>query len=348
MDGIYDLFATDSESIAEERAAALQAMLRGNQQASGLAALSGSKALQPFAQMTGQMANQQGDALAQAGGTRLRLAMQKAEHAEARKQRLADREDQQAFQAGQNALTRASLEQRAATPKPMAARPITKQDDNGNLWGVDPNTGDTWPITMPDGSPFRVNDRGFETDTAKLGNDLEFINKMPEDLALLKSYVGKDTPGMGPLAGHLPNWAVGKLTGSEGGVEARQAAMRLLNAIIYMSTGKTINPEEAVRQLEARGLGYTATQDQFNAGITSLQDEMKSAAKLYRAKYEPRVIGAVRKRGGLKGLEEYLPETPDENPQVTGGTLGTLQAPTEPAAATPRRRKWNPQTNRLE
>jgi hypothetical protein len=342
----YDLFATDDDTVAKERATALQAMLRGNQQHAGLAALSGSKALQPFAQMTGQMAQQQGDTLAQAGGTRLRLAMQKAEHAEARAERQANREDSQAFQAQQGALTRAAMAERAQMPaRPMQGRPTVRQEDDGTLWSVDPNTGESYPITKPDGSPFRANDRGFETDTAKFGNDIEFLNRMPEDIALLESYAGKDVPGMGPIAGYMPNWAT-----SEKGIGTRQAAMRLLNAVIYMSTGKTINPEEAVRQLEARGLGYNATSEQFTQGVASLEREMLSAAKLFRAKYEPRVIGAVRQRGGLKGLEPYFPESPDEKPpQITGGTLGSpLQGSTTPAEAAPRRRKWNPQTNSLE
>jgi hypothetical protein len=329
VDGIYDLFATDDESIAKERAAALQAMLRGNQQASGLAALSGSKAFQPFAQATGQMANQQGDMLAQAGGNRLRMAMQKAEHAEARQARGQEREEDRAFRAQESALTRASMERRDATHKPMQGRPTVRQEDDGTLWSVDPNTNESYPISKPDGTPFRANDRGFETDTAKFGNDIEFLNRMPEDLALLESYADKDVPGMGPIAGYMPGWAI-----SKEGVGTRQAAMRLLNAVIYMSTGKTINPEEAVRQLEARGLGYQSTPEQFTQGVASLKREMQSAAKLFRSKYEPRVIGAVRARGGLKGLEEFIPESPNEKPpQITGGSLGAPLTQTASPAA---------------
>jgi hypothetical protein len=74
--GFYDLLSAPDDAVAQERAKALQAVLRRNQDASSLAALSGAKTLQPFAQMTGGAARQQESLLASAGGNRLKMAME--------------------------------------------------------------------------------------------------------------------------------------------------------------------------------------------------------------------------------------------------------------------------------
>jgi hypothetical protein len=114
----YDLFNTDQESLAQERAQALQQLLSKNRTASTMAALSGAKSMQPFAQMTGQLAQQQEQMLGQAGGARLKATMQQRqqeeamrargqEREEAMRARGQEREEDRAFRAHESGLSRA-------------------------------------------------------------------------------------------------------------------------------------------------------------------------------------------------------------------------------------------------
>lgn len=77
--GIYDLMTAPTDQVAQERADALQSVLRRNQDFSTLAALSGAKSLQPFAQATGNIAHQLEGGLQEAGTHRLTLAAQMAQ-----------------------------------------------------------------------------------------------------------------------------------------------------------------------------------------------------------------------------------------------------------------------------
>ena len=143
----------------------------------------------------------------------------------------------------------------------------------------------------------------IEPDVQKFAKDLEFVSKMPDDLATLRSAVGKDRAGTGPLAGMLPAWAIG----DEGNAQ-RQAAGRLMNAIIYMSSGKQINESEARRLLAARGIGDKASISEFSTGLPKLEAEMRNAYKMYLAKYRPEVVDTFRQRGGLATLEGFEKE----------------------------------------
>lgn len=203
-------------------------------------------------------------------------------------------------------LNRDAALERAKIVKPMHGRPTVKADDDGNMIAVDPNTGESFPVTDQSGKPVRANDRGYETDLQRLGEDMKFIGPINLDLDRIRPYARrKDQPGVGPIEGRLPDWA----TGNEG-LKFRQSAGRIMNAIIYMTTGKQINEQETERQLQARGLGKNAAAQAYQEGIPALEQELRQAVRTYKSKYEPRVVGEYRKRGGFAGLEGL------ETPQV--------------------------------
>lgn len=104
----YELFATDDASAAQEQAAALQQLLRRNQTASTMAALSGAKGMQPFAQMTGGMARQQEQMLGQAGAGRLHMTLEQAKE----RQRQVERTDDRNWHTEQNQLNRDAITDR--------------------------------------------------------------------------------------------------------------------------------------------------------------------------------------------------------------------------------------------
>jgi hypothetical protein len=232
----------------------------------------------------------------------------------------------------------AALE-RANLVKPMQGRPTIRQDDDGNMIAVDPNTGASFPVTDERGKPVRANDRGFETDTQRLGEDLKFLGPINRDLALLKQHAtSKDQPGVGPIAGRLPDWAI-----SKEGVGFRQSAGRVMNAIIYMTTGKQINEAETARQLEARGLGPKSAAQAYQVGIPELEKELKLAYRTFKAKYEPRVVEEFRGRGGLNdmaSLEDGEPAPTAAAPRASGDGMNVGKAPVpKPGAAAPAAQK---------
>jgi len=167
------------------------------------------------------------------------------------------------------------------------------------------------PGTAEPGAPPQPLVKGSPADVAKLSSDLSFVSKMPEDLDYLKSWAGKDVPGMGPVAGLMPDWAT-----SDEGNKARQSAMRLLNALVYMQSGKQINESEMARILVAEGLGPRSSKAAFKAGVTSLEAKLKRATQNFINSRPPGVVELARKQGILQGLEPFLGAAP-----TSGGPL---------------------------
>jgi len=191
---------------------------------------------------------------------------------------------------------------------------------DGNFVIVNKTTGESKPVVAPTGAGPLRQGKPIEPDVQKMAADAQFLSLAAPDIQALKKYVGTDRPGGGPVAGRLPDF----MTGDEGNAQ-RQAAQRLMNAIIYMSTGKQINEQEAKRLLLARGIGPQSAQSAFDVGIPALEKELRQAARTYKAKYRPEVHAALRERGGLEWLDSLLEE--DAAPGV---------------------KTYNPKTGRLE
>ena len=165
------------------------------------------------------------------------------------------------------------------------------------------------PVQQP--TQGEVFTKGAPADVQKMTEDLKFLSAMPQDLGTLKKYAGKDVPGKGPLDGLTPNFAASKAA-----IEVRQAAGRMLNALLYMTSGKTITDAELGRHLQARGLGDYATSAQYAAGVAQLEAELKTATRNFVASRPPGVIRLAKERGVLKGLEGMLGEAPAQERKV--------------------------------
>jgi hypothetical protein len=136
----------------------------------------------------------------------------------------------------------------------------------------------------------------FEQDVQKYGADMEEIAKSDPDIKVLQGFAAQaDQPGFGPVEGRIPNM----LTSDEG-VAARQAAGRLMANYMKAMSGAVVNPEEVQRLLEARGIGRTATPQQFKQGVESFVRDYASLAQQRRAKYVPEVPQTYEARGGFK------------------------------------------------
>lgn len=158
----------------------------------------------------------------------------------------------------------------------------------------------------------------FEQDVQKYGADMEEIAKAAPDVATLKGFASQpDQPGFGPIAGRVPDF----MTSGEG-VAARQAAGRLMANLLHMISGAAVSEPELQRQLQARGLGTTATPEQFRQGVKALEEEYANLAKQRRAKYVPQVPQTYEERGGFKPGGAPAPSAPGAAGAVRKFTRG--------------------------
>lgn len=192
-----------------------------------------------------------------------------------------------------------------------------KLDQNKYTFPVDPITGgiavankDTGQVTFglgtPGGGPGTVTPKpkDLEEDVQKLGKDMEPLSKARSDINLLRVAADKgNVEGFGPVAGRMPNL----VTGDEG-VANRQAAGRLMAAIIQATSGQAASEKEVERLLEANGMGRTATDAQFRQGIQKLDAQYQSLTREREAKYHPDVVNVYRTRGGYGSGRVSAPE----------------------------------------
>lgn len=310
---IYDILMGDSAE-AQAQARAMADLLRGQQTAQFLM----TPGVANKAAALGAQAKQGSDLLEKAAIGRLHYGEEAKSREAALKQSLAQLGAMTKLQAGRESnetkLEVARLRQllhQAATGKQIVTGP------DGNFYIVDKNTGSSSPVGAPGGEKPLPAGKPLEPDVQKMTQDAAFLARMPENLALLKKYVGKDRPGGGTLAGYMPSWAIG-----EEGNALRQAAQDIANAMVYMQSGKQINEAEMKRINEALGIGKTASQQAFNVGVPKLERDLKRAARTYAAKYRPEVHAAIKARDpeALKWLEAMLDgEAPASPVQAEGG-----------------------------
>lgn len=142
-------------------------------------------------------------------------------------------------------------------------------------------------------------EKQVEADVQKLGKDLEDTAVLNADAeTLLAAASQEDIPGVGPVEGFLPN-----LLTSEEGVKTRQAAGRLMAAILKKQSGQAVSESEVERNLKARGLGDRATQVEYRTGLRALVKELGDTFKRTEAKYRPEVTARFRERGGTTSAE---------------------------------------------
>ncbi len=269
-----------------------------------LGQLSGDRVLAPVGQGLVQQATRGQDAATQRQGDALRLALQQRQQAAQQAHQQALLAQQQAEQAaneryrqqqlglqGQElGLKRQSLDQDAWA---------FGQDATGGGFMYNRKTGQVVPVGAPGGRPPPGQGTGlkpqqFEADVQSLGKDTEPLAKAAPDIQLLENATKpEDVAGFGPVAGRVPN-----LLMSDEGVKNRQAAGRLMAAIIQATSGQAASEKEVDRLLEANGMGRTATTPQLRLGISKLKAQYDNLLKQKEAKYLPQVVDTFGERGG--------------------------------------------------
>jgi hypothetical protein len=291
MDDILALFG-DDPAAAQAQAKAMADAMRQRRAAGTLATILGG----PFA-AAGKTFSGDADALQQqlvsSGQQRAGLGLQR--------QRLTQEGDQQkateAYRTAQLGLDRERLNLDRSRVDQDAwgavADPVT-----GGIVMFNKKTGEVKPLGPGGGRPgpglVSPKPKDLENDVQALGKDLEPIQKAVPDIATLRSATSKDdVAGFGPIAGRVPD-----MLASSDGVANRQAAGRLMAAIIQATSGQAASEKEVARLLEANGMGRTATTEQLRQGVEKLAAQYDALLKQREAKYHPDVVKTYRSRGG--------------------------------------------------
>lgn len=229
-----------------------------------------------------------------------------------------------------------ALQQTLAGTKAENALQKALIDANAKMYGADAGLeGRMFAATMAAQAAAErrgtASDTKMEADIQKLSKDLGFLSTMPDDLTHLEGLVGKDREGMGPVGGSMlnPDW----MTSSEGNAN-RQAAQRVLNAILYMASGKTVTEQEMIRQRVARGIGLTSADSAFDLGAPAVNREARDMYSQLLAKYRPEVIDEYRRRGGLGKLDAWHKGAAPGGASTQGGPV-TVKSKAERDALPP-------------
>jgi hypothetical protein len=291
---LYELLMAgdaDAATMARERAAAL----RKTGGVGAILAGAGGKRLAPLGGDLMQRQDQGEAALTGAGQTRLvdRRALAAAAAQKAQQDR------QHALEQQRLGMDREKMEQDAWSAVP---------DQSGGVVMFNKKTGEARPMGpqgpgRPAGAGTGLKPAQFEADVQSFGKDVEPIAKaQPDVAALLNATKPDDVSGFGPVAGRVPNMLM-----TDEGVANRQAAGRLMAAIIQATSGQAASEKEVDRLLEANGMGRTATTPMLREGITKLQAQYQNLLKQREAKYHPQVVETYRERGGFTSQSAATP-----------------------------------------
>lgn len=144
----------------------------------------------------------------------------------------------------------------------------------------------------------------FDRAVERAGKDFEPLAQQKTDLEHIRGIAAGDGPitGIGPFEGRVPDM----LTSQEG-IMNRQAAGRVLNAMLKEQSGTAVSTQELERQLAARGLGPTASDRAFREGARELMQEANDFYSHRGAKYAPGVMQTLQSRGGVTQPPAPLP-----------------------------------------
>lgn len=208
--------------------------------------------------------------LFKAGEMRQRLDQRAADRtaeAEALKARYARedevREDEQAFQRGENAKNRAAR---------RSGGPSTAQS--------------------------AAAEARLERDVQNAGSDLEGAGTLKGDLAYLDQQAAKDDiPGVGrwdsKKTGLLSVFA------SDDDTRTLQTMRGVVGRLLKERSGTAASDSEVERVMTELGMGPNATEQEFRVGLKRLRGDVGSALTNKQARYRPEVIDTYRSRGGV-------------------------------------------------
>lgn len=143
------------------------------------------------------------------------------------------------------------------------------------------------------------------TDVRDLSKALGDLPAMRNNMEILADIANEeDIPGVGLIAGRMPNFAK-----SERGQLATQAALSIMAAYMKQTSGAAVSEPEAKRLLAARGINPAGSESEFRLGVRRLLTEIRDAARATEARADPRALELARQRGVV---------TSDDLPQWSG------------------------------
>jgi hypothetical protein len=146
--------------------------------------------------------------------------------------------------------------------------------------------------------------KDIEDAVQKLGKDTEETAVTVNDIGqLTKSAKEEDIPGFGPVEGLFPDWAPSIFYGGDEGVKNRQAAKRVMAAILKKQSGTAVSEGEKKDALSARGLNYTASPDRYRQGLASMTSEAEGVFRRSEAKYPHEAVEVLGRRGGTTSAD---------------------------------------------
>jgi len=292
MADLYSLLMGDDPS-AQAQADALARLMRQKQGYGSILQMTGDRTLAPVGQQFAAQGAQAPGQIADLMGQRQKMGLLRAG---------ADRE---AAALTETARHNKALETQAGNALAQEAWAFG-QDPTGGGFMFNKKTGQVVRLAPQGsfagaGSGLKPNQ--FEADVQQFGKDVEPLSKAAPDITALRNATAvDDVAGFGPVAGRVPNM----LMGSEG-VANRQAAGRLMAAIIQATSGQAASEKEVDRLLEANGMGRTATTEQLRLGVGKLEEQYQNLLKQREAKYHPDVVRTYGERGGYTSTPTAAP-----------------------------------------
>lgn len=266
MSSLYELMMAGDEPSAMEKAQAMAKLLSRQQAVGQLAQLTGDKVLSPFGQGQMQAAQRGQAALGEAGQVR------------------GDRILRRDMQAGQQDFT--------------AGESKLKRQFDASEGAKDRGAANYRAGVIADGQ--RADARAFQRQK-EVDANVEALSKRQEqapalvnDLRTLVGFIqgGQGLPGVGTVAGHLPDLLV-----SDDGVRLRQAARGVAASYLKERSGTAASEKEVERLLSELGMGSGASEDQFRIGTTRLLTNVHDVMRSKEAGYSPEVLDVARSRG---------------------------------------------------
>lgn len=142
-------------------------------------------------------------------------------------------------------------------------------------------------------SDLKKGDGVDEKDIETLSKRLEGLPGQKNDLATLVKYAEmKSIPGVGPVAGRVPDWIA-----SDEAVRLRQSAKGVLGQLIKEQSGTAASEPEVERKLDELGMGPGASEAKFRSGLERLLNNVRANAKSKEAIAKEPTIQEARRRG---------------------------------------------------
>lgn len=137
--------------------------------------------------------------------------------------------------------------------------------------------------------------RQDEKDLAELAKRSQPAAEMRADIETLKAAIesGEDIPGVGPLTNILPDLML-----SAEGSANRQAAVRLVQNVVYAKSGKAVTESEAKRILKGYGAGAFDGESSFASGMGDLARDAGNTLQNIESGFRPEVRDLRSRYGG--------------------------------------------------